>query len=72
MFTPLHNNKNQELFEKHVCNHGYNQSSYYEKYNGAVYPSYRLKLKYLLPFTVSFVQLVTQQYKSRSVWKVLL
>jgi len=31
MFTPLHSSKNQELFEKYVCN----QSSHYEKYNGA-------------------------------------
>jgi len=31
MFTPLHSSTDQELFEKHVCNH----SSHYEKYDGA-------------------------------------
>jgi len=51
MFTPLHSSVNQELFEKYACN----QSSCYEKYNGAVCPSYRLKLKYPLPFSVSHV-----------------
>jgi len=66
MFDSLHNSTNQELFEKHVCNH----SSYCEKYNGAARPTYRLKLKYPLPFSASYVWLVTQQYKSRSVWKV--
>ena len=40
----------QELFEKHV----YNQSSHYEKYDGAMCSSYRLKLKYLLSFSVSY------------------
>jgi len=38
--------------------------------DGAVLPSYHLKLKYPLPFFVSYVQLVTQKYKSRTVWKV--
>ena len=33
-------------------------------------PTYHLKLKYLLPFFVSYVCLVTQQYESRSVRKV--
>jgi len=42
---------NQELFEKHVCN----QSSHYEKYDGAMHPSYHLKLKYPLPFSVSYM-----------------
>jgi len=65
MYTPLHSSTNQELFEKHVCNHG----SHYEKHNGAVCPSYRLKLKYPLPFSVSYDWLVTQQYESRSVRK---
>jgi len=46
MFTLLHSSTNQELFEKYV----YNQSRHYEKYDGAVYPSYHLKLKYPLPF----------------------
>ena len=36
---------------------------------GAVHPSYCLKLKYPLPFSVSYIQLVTQQYKSRTVLK---
>jgi len=44
MFTLLHST-NQELFEKHVCNH----SSHYEKYDGAMRPSYHLKPKYPLP-----------------------
>jgi len=52
---------NQKLFEKYVCN----QSSHSEKYDGAAHPSYRLKLKYPLPFSVSYVQLVTQQYESK-------
>jgi len=34
MFTLLHSSTNQELFKKQVCN----QSSYYEKYDGAVCP----------------------------------
>ena len=42
MFTLLHSSMNQELFEKHICN----QSSHYEKYNGAAHSSYCLKLKY--------------------------
>jgi len=33
----------------------------------ATHPSYHLKLKYPLPFSVSYVQLVIQQYKSRTV-----
>jgi len=61
MFTLLHNGTNQELFEKYVCN----QSSHYEKYDGAAHPSYRLK--YPLLFSVSYGQLVTQQYKSKTV-----
>jgi len=40
-----------------------------KKYDGATYPGYRLKLKYPLHFSVSYVQLVTQQYESRTVWK---
>ena len=43
MFTLLHSNTNQELFEKYVCN----QSSHYEDYDGAVRPSYHLELKYV-------------------------
>ena len=62
MFTQLHSSTNQELFEKYICNH-------YEKYDGAACPMYRLKLKYPLPFSVSYAQLVTQQYESRNVWK---
>jgi len=61
MFTALHSSMNQELFEKHLCN----QSSHYEKYDGAAHPSYRLKLKYPLPFSVSYVWLITLQYESR-------
>jgi len=34
MFYPLHSSTNQELFEKHICNH----SSHYEKFDGAVRP----------------------------------
>jgi len=37
------------------------------KYNGTTCPSYRLKLKYPLPFSASYFQLVTQQYESRTV-----
>ena len=67
MFTPLHSSMNQELFEKYVCI----QSSHYtRKYNGTAHPSYRLKLKYPLLFFVSYFQLVSQQYESRTVWKV--
>ena len=29
--------------------------------DGAVHPSYRLKLKYPSPFSISYVQLITQQ-----------
>jgi len=39
------------------------KGSHYEKYDGVACPSYRLKLKYPFPFPVSYVQLVTQQYK---------
>ena len=34
MFTPLHSSTNQKLFEKYACN----QSSHYEKYDGATHP----------------------------------
>jgi len=51
MFTLLHSSMDKELFEKHVCNH----SSHYEKYDGGVRPTYRLKLKYPYPFSVSYV-----------------
>jgi len=57
MFTPLHSSTNQELLEKHVCNH----SSHYEKYDGTTRPSYCLKLKYLLPFSVSLLHSSTNQ-----------
>jgi len=43
MFTLLHSSTNQELFEKHVCNH----SSHYEKYDDAAHLSYPLKPKYI-------------------------
>ena len=33
--------------------------------------SYHLKLRYPLPFSVSYVRFITQQYKSRTVWKHL-
>jgi len=67
MFTPLHSSTNKELFKTCICN----QSSQYEKYDGATCPSCRLKLKYPLPFSVSYVRLVTQHYKLRTVWKAL-
>ena len=51
MFTLLHSSMNQELFKKYACN----QSNHYKKYNGAVRPSYRLKLKYPFPFSVSYI-----------------
>jgi len=60
MYTPLHSSTNQDLFQKYI----YNQSSHYEKFDGAAYPSCRLKLKYPLPFSVSYARLITQQYKS--------
>ena len=63
MFTPLHSSMNQELFEKYVSN----QSSHYE--NTMVLCAPVIVWKYPLPFSVSYVQLITQQYKSRSVWK---
>ena len=34
MFTLLHSSMNQELFKKYI----WNQSSHYEKYDGALYP----------------------------------
>jgi len=40
-----------ELFKKFICNHLY----HYEKHDGATRPSYDLKLKYPLPFSVSYV-----------------
>jgi len=33
---------------------------YYKQYDGAVHPSYRLKLNYPLPLSVSYVKLVIQ------------
>ena len=63
MFTLLHSSMNQDLFEKYICN----QSSCYEKYDGTSYPSYHLKLKYPLSFSVSCVQFITQQHESRTV-----
>jgi len=54
MFTPLHSIMNQELFEKYVCN----QSSHYEKYNGTAHPSYHLKLKHPLPFSITIFDLL--------------
>jgi len=59
MFTLLHSSMNQGLFEKYICN----QSSHYEKYDGA---KNRLKLKDPLPFSVSYVWLVVQKYESRT------
>ena len=47
MFTLLYSSTNQELFEKYICNH-------YEKYDHAVRPIYRLKLKYPLPLSVNY------------------
>ena len=57
MFTLLNSSMNQELFEKYVCN----QSSCYEKYNGAMHPYYHLKLKYPLPFSVDSLHSSTNQ-----------
>jgi len=54
MFIPLYSSANQELFKKYICN----QNSHYEKYDGATCPSYRLKLKYPLPFSVSSIWLI--------------
>ena len=50
MFTPLHSSINQELFEKYICNHMKRK-----KYDGAACPSDYLKLKYPLPFSVSYM-----------------
>ena len=57
---PLHSSMNQELFEKYICN----QIAPMRKYDGAMCPSYRMKLKYPLPFSASYFQLITQQYES--------
>jgi len=65
MFTPLHSSTNQELFKKHICKH----SSRYETCDGAARLSYHLKPKYPLPFSVSYVWLIKQQYESRTVRK---
>jgi len=67
-YRAVQSSTNQELFEKHVCNH----SSHNEKYNGAAHSGYHLKLKYPLPFHVSYIWLITQQYESRSVRKARL
>ena len=48
MFTPLHSSMNQKKSTSVQCNH-------YEKYNSAVCPRYRLKLKYPFSFPVSYV-----------------
>jgi len=37
--------------------------------DSAAHPSYRLKLKYPICFSVSYVQLVTQQFESRIVFE---
>ena len=65
IFTPLHSRMNQELFKKDVCN----QSSHYEKYDGTVHPSYCLKLKYPLPFSVSYVWLVIHSNTNQEVFE---
>ena len=38
-----------------------NQGNYYKKYNGVVCPSYHLKLKYPLPFSVSYSMFISLQ-----------
>jgi len=60
MFTPLHSSMNQELFEKYVCN----QSSHYEKYDGATCPSYRLKLKYPFLYQLCLTRYAAVQIKN--------
>jgi len=68
MFTLSHSRMNQELLEKYVCN----QSTHYEKCNVAMHPSYRLKLKYSFPFSVTHYTAVriNNCLKSTSVVKV--
>ena len=69
IFTQFHSSINQELFKKYVCN----QCSHHENIMMLCAPSHRMKLKYpWLPFSVSYVWLVTQQYESRAVWKASL
>ena len=49
---------NQELLENHLCN----QSNHYGNTGGAMNPTYvnyHVKVKYLLRFFVSYVQLIT-------------
>jgi len=58
MFTPLHSR-----------NCSKSTSAIKEKYDGAARPSYRLKLKYPFPLSVSCVQLISQQYESITVLK---
>jgi len=43
--------------EKYVCN----QSTTMKNSDGATQPSYHLKLKYPLPLSVSYVQLITHR-----------
>jgi len=64
MFTPLHSSTNQELLKSMSV---IKVAQHYEKYDGATHPGYRPKLKYPLPFSVSYFQLVTQQYESKIV-----
>ena len=52
----LSNSANQELFKKYICN----QSSHYENTDSATRPSYHLKLKYSLPFSVSYVYIAVR------------
>jgi len=56
MFTPLHSSTNQELFEK------YGKVAAMWKY--VTRPSYRLKLKYPLPFSVSLTRYTAVQIKN--------
>ena len=63
MFIPLHSRMNQELLEKYVCF----KVATMKSTDSAMHPSYRLKLKYPFPFSVSYVQLIIKQYKSRTV-----
>ena len=53
-----------ELLEKYICN----QCSHYEKHNGAVCPSYCLKLKYPLPFSVSYGTDHAQRHIRSHLW----
>ena len=70
LYNPLYTSiSNQDLFEKHLCNPHILEEMVPR---APVISIIVWKVKYPLRFVVSYVQPVTQQYESRTVWKASL